>query len=56
MCLLGFKLSIIIIKQQFCREEWITAIQQVADTLRESEKEKDDTDEISIASQKMVCQ
>lgn len=39
--------------KQLCREEWITAIQQVTDKLRESETE--DTDEIQITSQKVVC-
>ena len=38
---------------EFCREEWITSIQEVADKFREREKE--DSDEISIQRQKMVC-
>lgn len=43
---------------KFCREEWVTSIQEVADKLHESAKyEKEDsvTDEITLRSQKMVC-
>ncbi|KAJ7373130.1 RAC-alpha serine/threonine-protein kinase [Desmophyllum pertusum] len=36
------------------REEWITAIQDVANKLRENDKDKDDSDEITIGSQKLT--